>query len=112
MSTVPIEQPPATPPAASIKDEFERLAAEWENAVSYHSSTTVRNSHPAYQKIIGLGPAVVPLLLRDMEQNHTHWFHALRQLTGANPVATASAGNIPEIVQAWLRWAKDHGYRW
>jgi hypothetical protein len=111
MSTVSTEQTPATPPAASIEKEFERLAAEWENGVAYHSSTTVRNNHPAYQKIIALGPAVVPLLLRDMEENHTHWFYALRQITGADPIPKTSAGNVPEIVKAWLRWAKDNGYR-
>jgi hypothetical protein len=58
-----------------------------------------------------LGPAVVPLLLRDMEQNHTHWFCALREITGANPVSP-SAGDIPQMVEAWLRWARDNGYRW
>ena len=44
--------------SANIKEEFQRLAAEWEKATAYHSSTTVRNNDPAYQKIIGLGPAV------------------------------------------------------
>ena len=112
MSTIPTEKTPAPPLAANIKEEFQRLAAEWEKATAYHSSSTVRNSDPAYQKIIGLGPAVVPLLLRDMEENHTHWFYALRQITGANPIPQASAGNIPQMVEAWLRWAKDNGYRW
>jgi hypothetical protein len=112
MSTVPTKQTPATPPLVSIKEEFQRLAAEWDKAVAYHSSTTVRNNHPAYQKIIGLGPAVVPLLLRDMEENHTHWFYALRQITGANPIPPSSAGNIPQMVEVWLRWARDNGYQW
>jgi hypothetical protein len=112
MSTVPTEQTPSTPPSANIKDEFERLAAEWHKAVGHHSSTTVRNNHPAYQKIIALGPAVVPLLLRDMEENCTHWSYALRQITGANPIPPSSAGNIPKMAEAWLGWAKDNGLRW
>ena len=112
MSTVPKKQRPAIPPAGGITEEFQRLAGEWHNAVDYHSSTTVRNSYPAYQKIIALGPDVVPLLLRDMEENHTHWFYALRTITGANPIPPSSSGNISQMVEAWLRWAKDNGYRW
>jgi hypothetical protein len=112
MSTIPTRQTSAAGPTESIEEKFQRLAAEWQKAVAHHSSTTLRNSHPAYQKIIGLGPAVVPPLLRDLERNHTHWFDALRQITGANPISPSSAGNIPQMVEAWLRWAKANGYRW
>ena len=73
---------------------------------------TAASCHPAYQEIISLGPAVIPLLLRDMEDNETHWFSALRILTGVNPLSAAVAGNIPLTVAAWLRWAKDNGYQW
>jgi hypothetical protein len=72
----------------------------------------VRNNHSAYRDIISLGPDVVPLLLRDMEENHTHWFCALREITGATPIPKSAAGNIPKMVDAWLCWAKDNGYRW
>ena len=88
------------------------IAATWQEAVAHHSSTTVRNSHPAYREIIRLGPQVVPLLLRDLQANHTHWFCALREITGANPVPESAAGNIPKIVDAWLRWGREHGYQW
>jgi hypothetical protein len=69
-------------------------------------------SHPAYREIIALGPEVVPLLLRDLAESHTHWFGALEAITGAHPVPLALAGNIPAMVDAWLRWARDNGYQW
>jgi hypothetical protein len=109
---------PAIKPAAAnqqaetVEQRFRRLAAAWQAAVAYQSSTTLRNNHPAYQEIIALGPDVVPLLLRDLEENQTHWFAALREVTGANPIPESAAGNIPKMVEAWLRWAKDNGYRW
>ncbi len=78
--------------------------------MAYHSSTTVRNNHPAYREIISLGPDVVPLLLQDMEINHTHWFCALREITGVEPIPQAAAGNMAMMVEAWLRWAKDNGW--
>jgi hypothetical protein len=80
--------------------------------VAHHSSSRVRESHPAYQEIIALGPDVVPLLLRDLEENETHWFTALRRITGADPIPHASAGNVPQMKEAWLRWARANGYRW
>ncbi len=70
------------------------------------------SEHASYQEIIQLGPAVVPLLLRDLEDNETHWFIALRQITGANPIKPSAAGIIPEMAASWLRWAKDNGYQW
>jgi hypothetical protein len=67
--------------------------------------------HPAYQEIISLGPDVVPLLLRDMEEHGTHWFIALEKITGAKPYFPGTAGNAPKLVEAWLTWAKENSYR-
>ena len=30
----------------------------------------------------------------------------------AQPIPISAAGNVPKMVEAWLRWAKDNGYRW
>lgn len=112
MASIPVKQMPATQPLETIEERFRRLAAAWQKAVAHHSSSTVRNNHPAYREIISLGPEVVPLLLRDLEENHAHWFCALREITGANPVPESAAGKIPQMAEAWLRWARDNGYRW
>ncbi len=47
----------------------------------------------------------VPLLLRDLAENHTHWLAALEAITGARPVPASAAGKIPLMVDAWLGWA-------
>ncbi len=101
------------PPAEErIEQQFERLAATWQKAVAHHSSSRIRDNHPAYREIIGMGPAVVPLLLRDLEVNRRHGFTALGAITGANPVPGDDAGIIPRMAQAWLHWGKENGYRW
>jgi hypothetical protein len=112
MATIPIQNAPVEPSVGSVEERFRRLAAAWEEAVAYQSSTTVRNGHPAYRAIIALGPEVVPHLLRDMEANQTHWFCALREITGADPVPVSAAGNVPKMVQAWLQWGRDNDYQW
>jgi hypothetical protein len=66
----------------------------------------------SYQQIIALGPAVVPLLLREMEQDPDFWFAALHVLTGANPIPREHAGKIKLMAQDWVQWGREHGYRW
>lgn len=104
----------AVPPARAetLDERFRRLAAEWEQATLYLSSMETASKHPAYQEIIAIGREVVPLLLRDLEANQTHWFIALNRITGAQPVLEDARGNIPKMAQAWLNWAKDNGYSW
>ena len=111
MSSTPVKPAPETPPD-TVEEKFRRLAAAWHRETDYLSSMDEAESHPAYQEIIGLGPEVVPLLLRDLAENHTHWFAALEALTGTRPVPASAAGNIPRMAEVWLRWAQDNGYRW
>jgi hypothetical protein len=104
---------PALPETSeSVEEKFTRLALVWDADTCYYSDTTRAVAHPAYQEIIGLGPAVVPLLLRDMERTHQHWFEALRKITGADPVPSSVAGRIPKMVAAWLQWGRENGYQW
>lgn len=111
MSATPLKPTPDTPPE-TVAERFRRLAAAWHRDTDYLSSMEDSENHPAYREIIRLGPEVVPLLLRDLEENHTHWFGALEAITGARPVPESAGGNIPRMVDAWLGWAKDNGYRW
>ncbi|HYV39128.1 MAG TPA: hypothetical protein VE988_25805, partial [Gemmataceae bacterium] len=85
---------PPTIPRETVEEQFKRLAGKWEKDVAYLSS--LGYDHPAYREITRLGPDVVPLLLRDMELHHTHWFCALREITGANPVPADASGHIVE----------------
>jgi hypothetical protein len=99
-----------TPPAETVETRFRRLAAAWERATAHLSSMKAASEHPAYQEIIQLGPEVVPLLLRDLDETERHWFVALRALTGANPIPASAAGNIPKMIEAWRTWGKENGY--
>jgi len=93
-----------------LEDRFHRLVCRWREETKSVSSTTDRILHPAYQDIIGMGKAAVPLILREMETHGGHWFWALRHITEENPVSHEDAGQIPEMTEAWLRWGREHRY--
>jgi hypothetical protein len=59
-----------------------------------------------------MGDVVVPLMLRDLEKASNLWVWALPVITGAHPVPASDAGNIAKMSEAWVRWGKEHGYRW
>ncbi len=103
---------PVKPGQETVEKRFRRLAAAWHRDTDYLSSMDDSDSHPAYQEIIHLGHDVVPYLLRDLADNHTHWFAALEAITGARPLSGSIAGDVPSMVGAWLRWANDNGYKW
>ncbi len=88
--------------------EFQALANEWHRETDHHSSTSIIQSHAALQKIIRMGAAAVPLILRELNEGRDgHWFQALRTLTGENPVARDSSYEACRA--AWLAWGRKRG---
>src|SRR5436309_11863212 len=91
---------------------FHELVDLWKRGRGHHSSSARLAEHPAYQQIIGMGPEVIPLLMRELEREPDHWFRVLHALTGANPVPLESCGKVLEMADAWLRWGREQGYHW
>jgi hypothetical protein len=112
MPTVNTRQTGPTEPTETEKEEFHRLASIWRAETAYVSSSSELVAHPAFQKIVSMGPAVIPLLIRELANRTGHWHRALRQITGADPVPPADRGNLDKAAEAWLRWAKEQGYEW
>ena len=110
MSTVVPVQPVAE--TAALDPLFLTLARAWREERGPTSSTTEMAMCPAYQRIIGLGSAVVPLLLRELERKPDHWFWALKAITGADPVPQAMRGKVHEMARCWIDWGKAQGYKW
>jgi hypothetical protein len=96
--------------ARPFQSRFLELAQRWRTEVRTVSSTTDRVLNSAYQDIIGMGKAVLPLIFRELENNGGHWFWALRHITQENPASPQDAGNIQKITEAWLRWGREHHY--
>ena len=65
---------------------------------------------PPFRKIISMGQPAVPLILERMRYQGRHWFEALQQITGEDPISPADYGNIAAMQNSWLQWGEDHGY--
>jgi len=94
-----------------LANDFRELAQQWERERPRGVDVLDMVMHPAYQRIIGMGPDVVPFLLEELERKPGHWFLALQAITGANPVVPDSEGNLKEMAEAWIDWGKKQGYK-
>lgn len=92
-----------------VARRFHALVRSWKSETTFLSSISDIVAHPAYQEIIALGPAVVPLILDEMRREADQWFWALQTLTGENPAPLAAQGNMKEMTAHWLKWAEKHG---
>jgi len=90
--------------------QFRALADEWRTETRFASSTTQMFLLASYQRIIGLGPRVIPAILRALQREPDHWFWALAALTGENPVRPEDAGNVHAMRGAWIEWGRQRGY--
>lgn len=94
--------------SSSVAQKFQELAQHWRSETAHLSSVTKQVMHPSYQRIIGLGPAVLPTLLQELRKESGYWFWALNAITGEDPVRSEDLGDIPRMTEAWLNWGKQH----
>ena len=88
--------------------KFRRLADQWLRETEHASSFKQACMRPSYQRIIGMGPAVVPYLLRELERNPDHWFWALNAITEEDPARAEDS--LDGAKEAWLWWGREKGY--
>ena len=89
---------------------FADLVARWHMERGITSAINDMVSCPSYQRIVGLGPEVLPAIFAQLRQegdDPDHWFPALEAITGANPVPEGDFGDLAKMADAWLSWAVD-----
>jgi hypothetical protein len=89
---------------------FMTLKSRWESETRHLSSVIDIAMHPAYQEIIGMGSAVIPMILTELAAKPNHWFWALKAISGMDPVPVEERGRIAAMREAWLQWGRDNGY--
>lgn len=92
---------------ARLARVFQDLLESWRRETWFLSYMQQRALHPAYQRIIGLGWAAVPFILRELEQRPDHLLWALQAITGEDPARNTH--DLHAGVAAWLQWGRDRG---
>lgn len=111
MVTTLVPAPPNEASAETIEQQFRRLEQRWRADTLFLSDAEKIIAHPAFQEIIGLGHAVIPLLMHQLEESPQLWVWALPRITGVNPVSPSDNGNIRKMSEAWLVWGRAQGLR-
>ncbi len=93
----------------NVRERFEQLRTDWKEQSRYLSNSAQMAMLWPYQRIIGMGTNVVPLILAELQREADHWFWALEAITGENPVPAANAGQVDAAADAWLRWGREKG---
>ena len=93
-----------------VEQRFQRLAAQWKKEARFLSNTAQMALLKPYQRIVGMGMPVVPLVLRELQREPNHWFWALEAITEENPVPPDAAGNVRLTAEAWIEWGRRHGH--
>ena len=94
---------------ADLRERFEQLRDEWKLQSRYLSNTAQMAVLWPCQQIIGMGPAVVGLILAELRRETDHWFWALEAITSENPVSPDAAGKVEETAKTWLAWGRQKG---
>ncbi len=90
-----------------VRHEFEELAAIWRRETKGSPFLTTRVTHWAYQRTIGLGPRVLPLILRELAREPDHWYWALNAISGEDPAEGVE--DFDEAAARWLEWGRAAG---
>lgn len=101
-------QPAPTYTAEQLNQIFIENRDTWLREMPSSSSIEDVVLHPSYQRIIGLGPQVLPLILRDLEARPVFWFWALGAITGHLP--DHEAGDFESARRAWLEWGRQNAH--
>ncbi len=96
--------------SSDLARSFAVLADQWHLETAMFSSIQKKVKHPAYQKIIAMGDAAVPLILSELRSRPAHWFPALKAITRASPYAEDEKVDVRHATVAWLKWGAKHGY--
>jgi hypothetical protein len=93
----------------TVSERFQRLAAEWKEQTRFLSNSAQMAMLKPYQRIIGMGPPVVPFILDELRREPDQWFWALESITEQNPVPPEAMGKVRLMAQAWVLWGEQQG---
>jgi hypothetical protein len=93
-----------------LQEIFAKLSKEWIIETATLPLINEKFMHSSYQKIIGIGPEIVPILLKEISVNPEYWFWALEAITHESPIKIEQRGRVKDMVNSWIQWGKEKSY--
>jgi hypothetical protein len=94
----------------SLELKFKFLTKQWREEIGAESSLSRITGNVNYLKVISLGTAVIPLILKELQKEPAPWFVALRALTEEENVGREYTGNFRKMAGEWIRWGRENNY--
>jgi hypothetical protein len=94
----------------SLELKFKSFSKRWREEIGGESSLSRITGNVNYLKVINLGKEVIPLILKELQEEPAPWFVALRVLTEEEKVGRDHPGNFRQIADDWIKWGKDNKY--
>ncbi len=96
-----------------LRNNFEKMAANWRQATSNFSLNMRRFTHPTYQVMMHAlrkadSRAVISLILNELRNRPDMWFEALKEFSGFD--AASGATTFDDAIAAWVAWGKKEKY--
>jgi hypothetical protein len=92
--------------------EFTLLARQWKSETGMLSSRSRKASSRFYRRIIEMGrDRAVPQIIRHIQSEGatpSHWWPALQELTGEDPVPDAAKKDLAQVASHWTEWGRAH----
>jgi hypothetical protein len=90
--------------------EFTLLARQWKRETGMLSSRSKKASSRFYRRIIEMGrDRAVPQIIRQIQlegATPSHWWPALQELTGEDPVPNAAQKDLAQVARHWTEWGR------
>lgn len=83
---------------------FYELVKRWRRETLVISSIDQAIAHEAFQEIVEMGGAVVPLIIREIKTRPDLLVAALPMITREDPVSEQSRGDVVAMATDWIDW--------
>ena len=93
----------------NLQRNFSNYARIWKDETRFLSSIKDICTHSSYQRIIGMGPKVLPYILKELHHETNHWFWALKSISDEDPIRPENKGKVERMKEDWLRWGRSKG---
>lgn len=91
----------------NVRSQFRALSTQIDRRFAGGGLLTQRLFSEEYAQVIGLGPKVVPILLKELEQSTSPWFWALKAITRVDPAKDVNQGDFASIAACWVQWGRE-----